>query len=286
MSPQKPYDLAVCYRIYPRVSGRPIFAFTDKLELVRLNLKSFAAALGGLKVKLWVILDNCPPIYQELVRGLLPHTDLEFILLPGEGNWATFERQIELLTHQSASELVYFAEDDYLYLPNALELAVRFMQRHDGVEFVTLYDHADYYTKYIHQLAGLEFNEDSHRWRIVASTCLTFLARQQALRETAEVFRTFCRGNSDLGLWLALTKTRALNPWSFLRSLHDGLFFSASHALAWRYAWRQLLRGRRRKLWVPVPSLATHMEISGLAPGVDWQTIFRPGADSCHRPGN
>ena len=32
------FDLAVCYRIYPRVSANPILGFKDKLALVQLNL--------------------------------------------------------------------------------------------------------------------------------------------------------------------------------------------------------------------------------------------------------
>ena len=273
-TPAPTHDLAVCYRIYPRVSGKPIFGFTDKLALVQLNLKCFKAAIGGLKVKMWVILDNCPPAYDELVKVLFPQTDVELILLKGEGNEATFSRQIEVLTRQTDAELVYFAEDDYLYLPNALESAVGFMRRHPAADFATLYDHADNYTKYIHRVKGAEFVEAGCRWHTISSTCLTFMARKQALLETAEVFHTFRRKNSDLGIWLALTKVRAVNPWSFIRSLGDGLFFTASHVLAWRHAWRQLLRGKRRTLWVATPSLATHMETSGLAPGVAWENIF------------
>ena len=272
------HELAVCYRIYPRVSGKPIFGFTDKLALVRLNLKSFKSALGGLKVKIWMILDNCPPSYQELATQLFAGTEVTFIGLGGEGNEATFARQIELPANQPAAELVYFAEDDYLYLPSSIEQTVAFMRRHVGVEFATLYDHADNYTKYIHQTRGAEIAEDGHRWRTVASTCLTFMARKSALVETSRVFQTFGHKNSDLGVWLALTKFRAVNPWSFIRSLSDGLFIACSHLLAWRHAWRQLLWGKRRSLWAPKPSLATHMELSGLAPGVDWEKIFGPEA--------
>jgi len=274
------HDLAVCYRIYPRVSGKPIFSFTDKLALVQLNLKCFKAATGSLKVKLWVILDNCPPAYEELVKVLFPQPDVELILLKGEGNEATFSRQIEVLTNQTAAELVYFAEDDYLYLPNALESAVGFMRRHPEADFATLYDHADNYTKYIHRVKGAEFVEAGCRWHTISSTCLTFMARKSALLETAKVFHTFRQKNSDLGIWLALTKVRAVNPWSFIRSLGDGLFFTASHVLAWRHASRQLLFGKRRTLWVAMPSLATHMEASGLAPGVAWENIFAPDTKS------
>ena len=269
--PPRRYDLAVCYRIYPGLSGRPALGFTDKLTLVRANLRSFKAALGRLNVKMWVILDKCPPAYHELVTGLFAASDLEIIPLAGAGNEATFSRQVQLLSTQTVADLVYFAEDDYLYLPQSLEKAAAFMQRHPEADFATLYDHADYHAKYVHRLRGPEFNEDGHRWRSVTSTCLTFMARRSVLAETAGVFETYGRKNSDLGLWMAMTKTRVANPWCMVRSLGDGLYFTASHLLAWRHCWRTILFGKRRTLWAPVPSLATHLETTGLAPGVDWE---------------
>ena len=266
----KRYDVAVCLRIYPGLSGKPGLGFTDKLDMVRTNLHSFKAAMGALKVKMWVILDNCPPPYHELVTRLFAENDLEIITTHKAGNQATFLRQVEVLSAQTEADLVYFGEDDYLYMPHALEEGVAFMRRHPAADFVTLYDHTDNHTRYIHQLRGEEFQEAGRRWHTVSSTCLTFLARRTALVETAAVFATYFRKNSDLGLWLALTKTRATNPWACLRSLGDGLFFAASHLLAWRHAWHYLLFGKRRTLWVPTPSPATHLEASGLAPGVDW----------------
>jgi len=271
--PPERFDLAVAYRIYPGLSGNPIFGFKNKLALVRLNLETFKTAVGNLKIRLWVLLDNCPPAYAELVKAIFPDTPMEILPLGGEGNGPTFRRQLELLAAQSSAELVYFAEDDYLYLPRSLERAANFMRRHPAAEFVTLYDHADFYTKYVHRFQGEELAEDGCRWRTVASTCLTFMARRQALVECAAVFKTYPQ-NPDLGLWLALTKKRVGNPWSWFRSLGDGLFFPAAQALAWRHAWRHILFGRRRTLWSPAPALATHMESGGLAPGVDWEDLF------------
>jgi hypothetical protein len=273
------YDLAVAYRIYPGVSRDPIFGFKEKLPLVRLNLETFKESLGDLKIKLWVLLDNCPPAYAELLKSIFPETPMEVIPLGGEGNGATFIRQVEILSAQTDADLVYFAEDDYLYLPRSLERTVDFMRRHPEADFATPYDHADFHTKYVHQFRGPEIFEDGRRWRTVTSTCLTFIARREAVAECAAVFKTYLK-NSDFGLWMALTKKRVCNPWSWIRSLGDGLYFPASHALAWRYAWRQILFGKRRTLWSPEPALITHMENSGLAPGVDWEKIF--GARAKH----
>jgi hypothetical protein len=278
LSPEK-FDLAVCCRIYPGVSRDPIFGFKDKLALTRLNLETFQESLGGLKIKLWVLLDNCPPSYTQLLKSLFPATPMELIPLGGEGNGPTFIRQVEILSAQRAADLVYFAEDDYLYLPRSLERTVNFMRRHPEADFVTPYDHADFHSKFVHRFQGAKLFEDNCCWRTVTSTCLTFMARREAVAESAAVFRTYNK-NSDLAIWMALTKKRACNPWSWVRSVGDGLYFPASHALAWRYAWRQILFGKRRTLWAPTPALITHMESSGLAPVVGWVEIFGARANA------
>jgi hypothetical protein len=272
------YDLAVCYRIYPGVSGNPIFGFNEKLPLLTLNLETFKESLGALKVKMWFLLDKCPSGYRELLKRIFPNVEMEVISLGGEGNRATFHRQVDILTAQSEAELVYFAEDDYLYLPGSLERLVNFMRTNPEADFATPYDHPDYHNKFIHRFRGREVKSHGHRWREVVSTCLTFIARKQALVDSMPVFKTYNQ-NPDLAIWMALTKIRVCNPWSWFRSASDGLFFSASHALAWRYAWRQLILGKRKSLWAPVPSLGTHMETNGLAPGTDWETMFRNRAD-------
>lgn len=270
------FDLAVCLRVYPKISGKPLFTFNDKLDLVRLSLQTFRQATGDLRVKLWVILDNCPPAYRELIESLFPVCEHEFVELPGVGNEATFSKQIEILLSQNAAELVYFAEDDYLYLPGALERGAAFMQRHSQADFITLYDHPDYYSRPIHKIRSVEIAEDGLRWRTVTSTCLTFMTRKSVLAETAHVLRTYTRKNSDLGVWLALTKLRVFNPWAFIRSFSEGIFLPASYLLAWRHAWHYILCGKRRTLWAPQPSLATHMESTCLAPGTDWKKLFEP----------
>src|ERR1700683_5208328 len=150
MNPEK-FDLAVCYRIYPGVSRDPVFGFKDKLALTRLNLETFHERLGDLKIKLWVLLDNCPPAYTKLLKSIFPDTPMELIPLGGEGNGRTFVRQVEILSAQTDADLVYFAEDDYLYLPRSLERTVNFMRRHPEADFVAPYDHADFRSKFIHR---------------------------------------------------------------------------------------------------------------------------------------
>ena len=120
------YDLAVAYRIYPKISKEPFFDFNSKLELAELSLHSFREATNTLQIKIWALLDDCPPNYKELFLKYFPKGDLEFIILKGEGNRNTFHRQIEILCTQKDSDLVYFAEDDYLYMPGQFSLLTGF----------------------------------------------------------------------------------------------------------------------------------------------------------------
>jgi hypothetical protein len=267
------FDLAVCYRIYPGVSGKPIFGFKEKFPMLKLNLETFKQGLGDLKVKMWVLLDSCPPSYTELLQHIFPNVEMVLIPLVKAGNGATFRKQSEILSMQTDADLVFFAEDDYIYLPRSVERTVQFMRRHPEADFASPYDHADLHTKYIHRIRGRETVEDGCRWRTTVSTCLTFMGRREAVAGAMPVINTY-NANPDLAMWMSLTKMRVGNPWSWFRSLGDGKFFAASHALAWYFGWRQILFGKRFQLWAPDPGLATHMESTGLAPGVDWAALF------------
>ena len=58
---KRTYDLVVAYRIFPKVSKSPPIFQNNKYKLAHLCLKSFKESLGSLKVKIYALLDNCPP---------------------------------------------------------------------------------------------------------------------------------------------------------------------------------------------------------------------------------
>lgn len=274
------YDVAAVYRIYPKVSKVPLGFPGDKLRLAELCLKSFRESLGDLRVKLYVLLDGCPPEYEALFKKYFRSEDLDLIHLPGIGNLATFEKQIEILSNQSDSEIVYFAEDDYSYLPNAFTKALEFLQENRDADFVSLYDHPDYYSLPLHQDAcEVRWSGDRH-WRTAPSTCLTFLTTRQTLRETARVLKTYCQGSTDASIWLNLTKYNLFRPVRILKWLFKDWDHFTIIARAWLHAWYQNLFGKRRKLWIPIPGLATHMESTGVAPGFDWKAKIAGEAHS------
>lgn len=265
-------DLAVAYRIYPGVSKSPAYFSTDKLKLSRMCLESFRNALGGLRAKIWALLDGCSPEYELMFREILCDFDLEIVQLDKIGNLGTFSLQINLLTKQSDAAHVYFAEDDYFYLPSAVEKMVAFMKQNPDADFVTPYDHPDsYHTSSRHERHQVRPCADRY-WRSASSTCLTFLTTRANLLRTQNLFRTYSSGNMDCPIWLALTQKFELCAprvhW------HDW-FRLKTWLKTWRWGYGTLLFGRRYRLWVPMPALATHMESSGLSPLVDWQSLFQ-----------
>ena len=259
-------DLVVAYRIYPKVSKVPPVFYDDKYKLARLCLESFKESLGDLEVELYAILDSCPEEYVKLFEEYFPNT--HFIRLDNAGNQTTFKCQIEVLLGQKESDIVYFAEDDYFYLPDKFEEMLKFLEK-DDVHFLTPYDHLDYYTHPLHKHKGYTREYKGTEWRTVASTCLTFLTTKRILNETKDVMETYVKGNYDASLWVSLTKYN-VNPINAFRALDMMAMLGA----AWIYCWRQILFGRKYSLWAPRPSIATHMENTKIAPNVEWEKII------------
>jgi hypothetical protein len=265
------YDVAVAYRIYPKVSKVPPVFPNDKYKLSELCLKTFKDSLGSLKVKMFVLLDNCPPSYEDLFKRYFDEHDLELIRLNGVGNRATFDMQIKTLLDQNSSEIVYFAEDDYLYHPNQFESMVKLLREEEQVDFVSPYDHSDYYVLDFHNQRNFIKFFDGKHWRTAAGTCLTFLTTKTKLGKTQHVFQSYTNGNRDIPLWLSLTKHMLINPLVIFKYYRNRQFFNNMY-LAWQFCWRQILFGKRWNLWVPIPSIATHMESNFLAPTFTWLT--------------
>ena len=259
MNPKK-YDVAVAYRVCPAQSSHPPpFFADDKYKLAAHCLESFRVSLAGVRAKLFVLLDGCPPEYETLFRSRWPEEDLEFHRYNGIGNAATFRQQVEILLRQQDVEMVCFAEDDYLWQPGAFGEAVRFMWT-GLADFVTPYDHPDIHTTSLHRLpARPSILVRGRVWQPVVSTTLTFLTTRQTLAECRAEFLGGCgRRSADLALWLALTKRR-LNPLLVLWWAPRHRHWAGSVALAWLFCWRQILFGRRYRLWACHPGIATHM---------------------------
>jgi hypothetical protein len=269
------YDLAIAYRIYPKVA-KPALAFGDnKLRLSDCCLRSLRDSLRGLRTKIWVLLDGCPAEYEELFHRYFDARHLVLLRFNAIGNLATFGKQIDILLNQKDAELIYFAEDDYLYLPGQFHKMVDFLVSHHDVDFVTPYDHPDCYRLQLHRHPKwMRIFADQH-WRTANSTCLTFLTTRATLTKTEKIFRTYERGNRDASLWLSLSKEGILNPATLARYVMEDKWLARITVKAWLYGCRQLLLGTRYRLWVPVPGIATHLDVNGLSPAIDWKQLMQ-----------
>jgi hypothetical protein len=269
----KQYDVAVAYRIYPNVAkpalGLPLSE--GKFRMADACLRSFRKSLGDLRAKVWVLLDGCPDEYKGLFENCFPSEDLVLIPVDRVGNRETFGLQLDILLRQTESELVYFAEDDYFYLPGQFQTLLEFLRQNPDVDFLTPYDHLDLYTRELHSYPAYIRVSGDHHWRTHASTCLTFLTTKRLLRDTERVFRTYCQGNSDVSLWLSLTKTWVFQP--LLRR-----WLAVMIMRAWKYGAKQILFGRRYSLWGPMPSIATHLASDLLAPTINWRKGLQEAA--------
>jgi len=84
-----------------------------------------------------------PVEYEALFQRFFTAQDSVLLKLNGIGNLETFVQQVSILAEQEAADIVYFAEDDYFYLPGALEVMVDFLRMNSGVDFLSPYDHPD-----------------------------------------------------------------------------------------------------------------------------------------------
>lgn len=270
------YDLAVAYRIYPKMSAHLPSVFSDnKLKLAELCLKSFKASLGNLRVKIWVLLDNCPAAYEAMFARLWLPKDLVFQRYPGVGDAATFREQSRILMEQTDAEYIYLAEDDYFYLPGQFAQSVSFLKQNPDAHFVSPYDHPDIYATELHALPREARTIGEKQWNSCFSTTHTMLTTRQTLRESKAVFlRSYGKVSPDLSKWMALTKRHVFNPLVFMRWAFTNQFWAGSIFYAWRFCWRQILFGKKYTLWIPHPAIATHMVAGMEAPGINWQQEF------------
>jgi hypothetical protein len=231
----------------------------------------------------------------------------EVLTLKGVGNVQSYRTCLALVDARgwSDEDVVYFAEDDYLYTEDAFDRLVEAVGALPDVAYFTLYDHPDYYRLPLHRRFAARHSGSVQvgdvRWRAVRSTCLTYAARVQALRTDAWAHHLCARGDVplDFAIWSIieggpeyllprlLTPAADPNIRTLLRRHAARIVRSAAWAAVDRRGSEDLPRplGRalsrvlsrrepgRRPLFAPQPALATHMEDGMLAPGRDWASI-------------
>lgn len=269
------FDIAVAYRIYPGISKVPPVFSDNKLKLSELCFSSFVDSIGDLKVKLFVLLDNCPEIYKQVFTKYFPEENIEFIELNGIGNNGTFKKQMEILLNQNYSDYVYFAEDDYFYLTNGLKNLIEFMKSSDNVHFATPYYHPELDTTKVHR----DFEREKRIYKkneyvTTASTTMTFMTKKEILEKCFKVLYTYSQRNDDASMWFSLTKHKTSNPFLILKFLFTDKLWFKMYAKVWYFTKKQIIMGKKWNLWVPMVAYATHMDDKCLAPKINWYEVF------------
>jgi hypothetical protein len=269
---KKKYDIAIAYRIYPLVSKETAIYSDNKYLLSEFCLYSFAKSLQNINAKIFVILDACPPEYDELFNKYLNKFDFELIHKEGIGNAGTFNLQMELLLNQEFSDTIYFAEDDYYYLDNSFQLMLEFMQS-GNVDFITPYDHPDYYNIGFHNYKS-EIKFHNHHWRSTISTTMTFMTTKNILQKTKKVFESYLKNNSDASLWASISGNQFRNLKYIFKNIINNKTNFKYFLKSYYYNPIFTVFKKKYRLMSPIPSLAVHMEKKFLSPRIDWYRLF------------
>jgi len=273
--------LAICYRVYPGISKIPAIFKEDKLKLTEFALKSFVNALdnSNLDIKIWVILDNCNQNYNQIFQKYLPNYNYELINVPKSGNAATFGMQMNILRQQNFSENIYFAEDDYFYLPNAFKETINILENNIA-DFVTPYDHPDIYNLKFHNYIKetIKLNNSNYKWINCATTTMTFMTTKKNLIKYWKYFKSYTKLNYDTSMWLSITKYNIRNPFKILSDCINSIHYLKIYSKVF-YFFPFSFLGSGAKLLCPKPSLATHLDNQGIPDSVDWNEEFKKISD-------
>lgn len=234
--------------IYYRISDN---GFKNKVKpsyITKYNcLKNALDIFKGENVYFKVYIDSVIPPTEEMIHNLCDNRkNTEIINIDTHSNGFSFRVVYEDACKLSDNDLVYFLEDDYLHLENALE-CLKNAAWLNYTDYITLYDHPDKYDNFTHTLNPLckdmgentkVFKTDNHHWKITNSTTMTFSSFADVLRRDKDVF------------WKHTETGYPCDFDIFTTLLNEGKYLSS-----------------------PIPSLSTHGETKFLAPFIDWNNV-------------
>jgi len=198
-------------------------------------------SIALLNAHITFLMDGCPTAWSLAVHNIVrPYSDegaieYDIVDLDGIGNKPSFLKQLEMALDGPDNEFIYFAEDDYLYRPEAVAQMIAFNKVNDS--YISPYDHPDRYTRGDDRTmrSYVEVVDEWH-WRTIESTTMTFGADRRVIMDVYDIIQ--------------------------------------KHACEGREMWYPILARGYRLLWSPMPSLATHVQDGVLAPCVDWDKIW------------
>lgn len=213
-------------------------------------------------------------------------------------NRASYLASLSLAANrQPEVDLVWFAEDDYLYTPQAFAHLLEAAQRLPDVDYFSLYlgELAERPPRPEHtgvRVGSGDAAAEPPRWIPAISTTSSFAVRQRQLVEDLALLRLMPYTGGAFDHTTSLT-LQGRFPFT-LRELGEDLFPFREHAARdWP---RHLSRGavrttlglrslrrpsRRRRLYQPDRDLITHLEMGAFDPTEDWRGLARRSVNAC-----
>lgn len=134
------------------------------------------------------------------------------------------------------NDLIYFLENDYLHVYGWQDKVFDLYNSFSGVDYVSLYDHADKYSSMYIGLQSIIMTTDSHHWRSTPSTCGSFILTKKLFDEDYDTLHDM-QGDHNKFLWLNHNKSRTILS--------------------------------------PIPGLSTHCMNGLLSPCINWKEISK-----------
>jgi hypothetical protein len=284
--------LHVIYRSTDLENAKPRPAFFSKL----LALQSFLRAREACPLEGELVFVNNGPIAAErlAVMHAAGRIDPQRGLELHESYWHALE--VALGSGWAPGDLVYFAEDDYLYREDALGSLAAAARALPEAGYL-----APYATVGVVMPNGEELHEGlrrprharsapawrigPHEWRAATSHPSSFAVRLGVLEEDLPLHRLAprCGGAWDHALCLAYQGRLPYGPPELVSPLRTPGFAPAHRpkVVARRLTLLAAAARRRRSgrlLVAPRPALATHLETAVMAAGTDWEELAAPGA--------
>lgn len=155
--------------------------------------------------------------------------------------------QFAVKMFKNADEIIYIAEDDYVYLPNASQILTEGIT-YLNADYVTGYDHPDKYMGSNDPYKNPQIISDggeitcvamtpSSHWKYTNSTTMTFVSKLRTLKEDYSVFLKYCQADIP----------------------YDYQMFC------------ELIRTKKRKIASCIPAVSTHCEKEHLSPLINWE---------------
>ena len=290
----KQYDIAIAFRCYPWISKTPKYRSTDKLAMITWWLKSMVKCLWDLNTKFFIIADGISDSWKEEIIQSLWECDYEYIYTDHIWNNWTYGKQIDILLNQSDSEIVYFAEDDYLYNIYDNQWFEEWIKllREKKADFISLFDHRGIYNRNMHKYKKNYIITENKIWKTEVSTCCTFMTTKKTLWKTKNILLKYTKWCWDYPMWIILTKINAFRIFDIdysdkiwlpqnkkpriiqkLVRNFPGEFVSL--VMAYVYWRKDILFWKKYKLYIPTPSTCTHLEKEDIAPLINWDKVVK-----------